>query len=609
MGYLEENLKVMELLRPGFYKLINDKIEKNEYDCSYIEEIDSRDGNKVLCIDDNGRKIRLNSLYRPVQEAEKWAEQFDFNNIGVSVVMFGMGNCIFVRELLKRVKDDCVFFLSEPDLNILMYNLMHQDMTDILSDNRVSLFVNEINEKDLFINMQGKVHWSMLPTQIVCNHPVYDRIYKEKYNDFVVAVNKLITLESANRNTDAYMGKKSVLNIMKNMHFIKESNYIKDYIGDIPEDVPAIIVSAGPSLDKNIDKLKMAEGKAFILATDTAVKYLLAHDIKFDAAITLDPKKNPKHMEDPRCADVPVFTILEGRNRILEFNKGRKIWLRGTLFMSTLYNKYKKEFPDYNIGGSVATAAFNVCLTLKFKRIVLIGQDLAYSGNSTHAGGVETNAPFEEKGTEWVEGIDGEKIRSRADWIIYRDWFEDTIRKLDDVDVIDATEGGALIHGTKIMTLADVIDKYCDKEFLFRKLVDEKPYTFSDEEYMEVRKDILHLEREFNNIKERAVEGKKAADSLCKIIISGNRSQKKEDKYIKIVRKTNNFIEKQPADELLDEYITSSVTDKIERINCLTDDEDQNMLYTMEVTNALYDALISAVDELHDELQTMLASV
>lgn len=609
MGYLEENLKVMEQYRPKFYKLVNEKIEKNECVCSYIEEIDSRDGNKVLCIDENGRKIRLNSLYRPIQEAEKWADQFDFNNIKVSVVMFGMGNCIFVRELLKRVKDDCVFFLAEPDFNIFLFNLIHQDMTDILLDSRVMLFVSEINDNDLFMDMQRKIHWSMLPTQIICNHPVYDRIYKEKYNEFMTMVDKFIILESAHKNTNAYMGKQGVLNTIKNMRYIRESNYINDYIGDIPEDVSAIIVSAGPSLDKNIDELKRAEGKSFIIATDTAVNSLLKHDIKFDAAITIDPRKDPELMSDPRCSDIPFFTVSEGHYIMLEFNKGRKIWIRGSIFVNTLYRKYKKIFPEYNVGGSVATAAFNVCLTLKFKRIVLIGQDLAYSGEATHAGGVHMDAAFEDSGTKWVESIDGEKIRSRDDWIIYLDWFEEIIRKLDDVEVIDATEGGALIHGTKIMTLSDVIDKYCCKEFSFRKIIDEKPYTFTDEEYMEVRKDILHLEREFNNIKERAAEGKKAADALCRIIISGNRSQKKEEKYKKIIRKTNNFIEKQPAYELLDIYITSSINNKIERINCLTDDEDQNILYTMEASNSVYEALISAVDELHDALQTMLASV
>lgn len=608
MGYLEENLKALEL-RKDLYEIVKEKIDKNEYDCSYIEEVDAKDGNKVLCIDDNGKKVRLNSLYRPVQEAKKWAEQFDFNNINISVMMFGMGNGIFVREMMSRLEKDCFFFISEPDFNIFMYNMINQDITDILLDERLQIYIGNVNDNKLFKDIQIIMHWSMLPTQIVCSHPVYEKLYIDKYHDFLIEVKKSNTLEQTNMNTGAYLSHQSIVNILRNMHFIKESNYITEFMSDIPDDIPAIIVSAGPSLDKNIDELKRAEGKAFILATDTAVKYLLAHDIKFDAAITIDPRKSPKHMMDPRCADVPVFSALEGRNEILEANKGRKIWFRGAYFMGRLYAKHGKLFPVYNLGGSVATAAFNVCEVLKFKRIILIGQDLAYSGETSHAGGVKKSVPYEEQNIEWIEGIDGKKIRSRADWVIYRDWFEENIKNLKDIDVIDATEGGALIRGTRLMKLSDVVDQYCNNDFEFGEIVDKKPYTFGKEEYEDIRKEILHLEREFYNIKDRAGEGKKAVDSLMKLVKSGNRSQVKENKYLKIIKKANNFIEKQPADELLDEYISEKVTDDMRNINCLTDDEDQNMIDTLKVTGVVYDALIESVEELKDDLNNMLASV
>ena len=36
---------------------------------------------------------------------------------------------------------------------------------------------------------------------------------------------------------------------------------------------------------------------------------------------------------------------------------------------------------------------------------------------------------------------------------------------LKDIDVIDATEGGALIRGTRLMKLSDVVDQYCNNDF------------------------------------------------------------------------------------------------------------------------------------------------
>ena len=105
------------------------------------------------------------------------------------------------------------------------------------------------------------------------------------------------------------------------------------------------------------------------------------------------------------------------------------------------------------------------------------------------------------------------------------------------------------------------------------------------------------------------MEGRKAVDSFTRLVKTGVRSQIKEDKYLKVIKKANNFIEKQPANDLLDGYIAADVSERLMNINRLTDDEDQNMLDTLEVSGIVYDTLVKAVDELKDEMDKMLASV
>ena len=56
-----------------------------------------------------------------------------------------------------------------------------------------------------------------------------------------------------------------------------------------------ILVSAGPSLNKNIMELKKAKNKAFIVATDTAVKPLLKAGIEPDLMVMVDGEK-PKRL-------------------------------------------------------------------------------------------------------------------------------------------------------------------------------------------------------------------------------------------------------------------------------------------------------------------------
>ncbi len=606
---LEQNMSLIKRLRPDLYKKLKEVFDNNEYSYNNIEEADTRDGNKALIIEKDNTKYRLNSLYKPLKEAEKWADQYEFHNLSISVIMFGIGNGIFVREMLNRLKPDASVYLFEPDLSIFLYVLGNINIVDILEDKRVFLFINNINENEFSDLLQQYIDWVMMPTQIICNHPVYDKVYGDEFVGFLRVVHGANKMAKVNIDTEKHMSIKLVDNAIKNLRYIKESNYVSEFIGKMPEELPAIIVAAGPSLDKNIDELKRAEGKAFIFATDTSVKYLLQHNINFDAIITIDAKKGLWHLKDERCHNIPLFCVLEAKSELMDMHTGRKIWFRGSVYMYDLYNRFNKEFPGYNSGGSVATAAFSLCVSMKFKNIVLIGQDLAYSGGVTHAGGVVRNVQGDKEGRELVESIDGGKVWSRYDWLIYLEWFENSIRDLKGINVIDATEGGALIHGTEVMALSEVIDKYCKEDFSFSDMLDKMPYTFPDEEYRKVRDNIIHLRKEFNDIKQKSKEGIKAAEKVISIVNKGEDNPVNEAKNLKKVDKINKFLAKQDAYDLLDVYITSSVSKDLQTVNMLSDDEGENMKKTLEISVSIYKALVEAVDSLTPVLEETLEKV
>lgn len=609
MDYLEKNLSVIKKGRQIFYNELENVLNSDKYLYDNIEEVETRDGNKALIIEKDNIKYRLNSIYRPLTEAEKWADQYEFQNLNISVIMFGMGNGFFVREMLKRLQSDAVVYLYEPDITIFLYIVNNVDISDILSDKRINLFVNDINYDKFEELLQKNVDWRMLLTQIICHHPIYDKIYGNEYIEFLKIINKANNLEKVNMDTEKHLSVALAKNAISNMCYIKESNYISEFIGKIPEEIPAIIVAAGPSLDKNIDELKRAEGKAFIFATDTSVKYLLKHNISFDAMITIDSKKAAGHLKDERCHNIPMFCVLEANTKFMEMHKGRKIWFRGSVYMYDLYNKFNRVFPTYNNGGSVATAAFTTCVSMNFKNIILIGQDLAYSGNVTHAGGVVKNIINDKYDRKFVESIDGGKVMTRYDWLIYLNWFEDAIKSIKNLNVIDATEGGALIHGTKIMKLSEAIDKYCIKDFSFDNMLDSMPYTFSDDEYNKIKNNIINIQKEFDNMKRKSSEGITAAKNLIKIINSGKQHTKGEHKSLKKIDKINKFISSQNSYSILDAYITSAIAEDIQNINSLTEDEDENMKKTLNISMSLYKALIQAVDALMPILEETLEKI
>lgn len=94
--------------------------------------------------------------------------------------------------------------------------------------------------------------------------------------------------------------------------------------------------------------------------------------------------------------------------------------------------------------------------------IIFIGQDLAYTDGKYHADSCNdtTESDTVDDMIE-VEGIDGNKVFTNSVWHTFLMWMEKFIIHNPNNIYIDATEGGAKIHGTKIMPLRQAITKYC----------------------------------------------------------------------------------------------------------------------------------------------------
>lgn len=152
MEYLEKNLEELKKYRLAFYEKLIDIIKKVECDFHKFNILDTRDGSKTIEIAIGDDKYRLNSLYSPEKEAKRWAAKYEFNSINASVVMFGIANGVFARAILEKLKDDAVLFLVEPDISLFVYCLMNFDMCDIISDERVDLFVDTINFENLYFS-------------------------------------------------------------------------------------------------------------------------------------------------------------------------------------------------------------------------------------------------------------------------------------------------------------------------------------------------------------------------------------------------------------------------------------------------------------------------
>jgi hypothetical protein len=253
---------------------------------------------------------------------------------------------------------------------------------------------------------------------------------------------------------------------------------------------PGIIVSAGPSLKNNVKTLQAAKDRALIVCVDTALKILLHHNIHPHIVMTLDAQKHSiKHFlgipetNSVLLADMVSFPAIlrtyRGRTMVsttAKYYSGRDgIMKREATPSINWIESFAEPVGDIQSGGSVATNVFDLLLNLGCSSIILIGQDLAYTGREIHCSGTHHNE-------NWIPGINRFTtldsinqgvIRKRkikyveafggngtviSDYVfdLYRGWFEDSAQKVS-LDVINATEGGARIRNTREMTLSRAI--------------------------------------------------------------------------------------------------------------------------------------------------------
>ena len=90
MEYLEKNLEKLRKYRKYFYEKLIDIMQKGDLKYDRFNILTTRDGDKTIEIAVGNERHRLNSLYSPKKEAERWADKYKFNNINTSVVMFGI---------------------------------------------------------------------------------------------------------------------------------------------------------------------------------------------------------------------------------------------------------------------------------------------------------------------------------------------------------------------------------------------------------------------------------------------------------------------------------------------------------------------------------------
>lgn len=477
-----ENIKVLEVR----FSEIAEYLKNYSYDsaCFCVEEFD---GQKKLIANYNDSYLQMDSLYDSDILNDLWINSHSgqgyFDNL---FFLFGIGSGAFVRRYLQIAPKDARITIYEPAVELFSFVIHEYDFTDIFTDNRVTMFLGPAMKEKMSFAFEYKMSYADTYNFKKYCLPNYDLLYREEYKAFLYDLDIARMSIQGDMALFAKRGNVFNKNSFANAKYLINSKSLDNLKILMPDDFPAIVVAAGPSLDKNIEQLKNVGKRALIIATDTALKPLAKAGIVADVVVSMDALKDNNYFSDEISLNIPLVCDLTVGTKITNVHKGIK-------FFSNARQKYIQDYLDENdieqpilmTGGSVANDALSLARLLGANRIILIGQDLAYTDDKTHSDKtVEGELPKEkQKFEKTVMDVDvfGNPIRTAAQFIMYRNWIERMI-KVDDgrIEYIDATEGGILIRGSKIMTLKDAIERECTTEIDFADCFKKVSDLFDD---------------------------------------------------------------------------------------------------------------------------------
>jgi len=467
MSIYEKNIKALGKHHPDLVELI----ESLEIDEDKIKVLHADSGEpRILYRNDNGEEIYIHSAEDPTKCANQAIDLLGkIQKEGGIAVLFGFGLGYFAEEVLKRFEKGHILIIYEATPALFKTALKTKDLTDLLESEKVKIFLGENADNFSFIHSHD--HLVLFGKFWVVKHHPSVKLNEKAYERFQKRLEEEKTLALTGTGTAIGIGKEFINTFMANIpHTIRRPGVSK--LKDIFKGTPAIVVSAGPSLEKNFHLLRKAKGKAIIIAVDVVLPTLLPAGIVPDILVAIDPLPNNISVfkDNPLLEDVPFICLAQYTPEIINVYPG-PIFMNmaaGNPIFQWLGSLWDDKGYIHCFGGSVAHLGFAAAEYMGSDVIALIGQDLSYE-EKFHAGEttkllhafLSQEVPDYRKGAQVAEDIFGEKRYTQSSLLSFKTSLENRMRTFDGT-AINATEGGLPIEGTTLMRLFDFIEEYCD---------------------------------------------------------------------------------------------------------------------------------------------------
>ncbi|MEL7564380.1 MAG: 6-hydroxymethylpterin diphosphokinase MptE-like protein [Dehalobacterium sp.] len=475
---LTNNIIILKKTYPEVWEKIKDMEEK--LSASFIRVVPSKKGLPTLTTDEEG-KLYLHSRYDPGNEAEQFIARYreeEMEKYG-QVFFYGFGLGYHVEAFAKRFpqKD---FSIYEPKKEIFYHTLAVRDFGKLSLKHLKNLFV-ESGPGDLPLYLNRFVN-SLNKETLVVVMPGYERCFTDTcqrfHDEFVRQVkNRKVSL-GVNLAYEKLWTINSIINFME---VSQTPNILLDVDKSCFKDKPALLVSAGPSLEEELENIKYIKkkGLAYIFAVGSSIKALVGKGIYPDAVCSYDPTSSNRftyqEIIDGNITHIPLIFGSSIGFETLKSYPGPKVHM--IINQDTVAPHYLSH-PEGTLNQlsdapSIAVVTLELLVKLGCNPIVLVGQNFAFKKDRWYAKGIyedrlEKHMERVKKASIEVEDVYGGKVFTEEAFNRMRFQMEQYIRIFSERRVINTTKGGAKIEGADFIPLEIAM-----KEFLTQKAAED----------------------------------------------------------------------------------------------------------------------------------------
>ncbi|OIJ22371.1 hypothetical protein BKP45_06975 [Anaerobacillus alkalidiazotrophicus] len=405
----------------------------------------------IKLIMDNSDELYLNSRYNPLKEAKRWVEGIKLTSLPKKFIIVGMGAGYHIRELHLRY----------PNIEIEVWDFNNDFANWIKSSKTLELIGIDLEFiKYHSTENKGEINKEFIP--FINDDGIQFLIYKPALNLIPPnlslvkeALNDLILLKQNSLAREELLSR----NIKSNLSL--EDKGVVGWINQF-SDQPIILVSAGPSLTKQLPLLQELSQKnnIQIACVGTALIPLTKFGIKPNLVMISDPTiKIKEQFIGVNTLDIPLFYLSTANYEAVNQYKGDRyiVWQKD--YLEAERQAEIRNEPTIRTGGSVATCLLDLLVKMGSNPIALVGQDLAFTNGISHAKGTHNCKPIFNVSNKVPNFNQTDLINTSASLNSFRKWFERYVAITGNENQFwNCTEGGAYIKGWKHCSLLEFIE-------------------------------------------------------------------------------------------------------------------------------------------------------